>query len=167
MDQTSSQNLRRRMRWKCRSDGKGGTMKPSHPSHRPWKSPKNGDYHIPTARQLRRYTDISIGLATLSFLMSSNIRIRPMHGANSTRSTWCALRSLRPKLWPGSALSMLLPGRPRPTVPLVAGWFRRRASPAGSAAGRSRPEAPGSRSLASLSGSSGPGRPAALWPARG
>src|ERR1700678_1711545 len=72
MDQTSSQNLRRRMRWKCRSDGKRGTMRPSHSSHRPWKSPKNGDYHIPTARQLRRYTDISNGRITLSFLMSSN-----------------------------------------------------------------------------------------------
>jgi len=26
-------------------------MRPSHPFHRPWKSPKSGDYHIPTARR--------------------------------------------------------------------------------------------------------------------
>jgi hypothetical protein len=28
-------------------------MKLSHSSHSPWKSPKSGDYHIPTARRLR------------------------------------------------------------------------------------------------------------------
>jgi hypothetical protein len=61
-------------------------MKPSHPSHRPWKSPKNGDYHIPTARQLRRYTDISIGLATLSFLMSSNIHRGASAAAEADRN---------------------------------------------------------------------------------
>src|ERR1035438_3905793 len=48
-------------------------MRPSHPSHRPWKSPSAVIPHIPTARRLRRYTDISIGLDTLSFLKSSNI----------------------------------------------------------------------------------------------
>jgi len=44
----------------------------SHPSHSPWKSPKSGDYHIPTARRLRRYTDISNGRTTLSFLSGAN-----------------------------------------------------------------------------------------------
>ncbi len=47
-------------------------MRPSHPFHRPWKSPSAVISHIPTARRLRRYTDISIGLVPLSFLMSSN-----------------------------------------------------------------------------------------------
>ena len=47
-------------------------MRPSHPFHRPWKSPSAVISHIPTARRLRRYTDISIGLVPLSFLMSRN-----------------------------------------------------------------------------------------------
>jgi hypothetical protein len=60
--------------WKCRPDGKRGKHKAvSHASHSPWKSPKNGDYHIPTARRrLRSYTDISIRHAIETFLSGGN-----------------------------------------------------------------------------------------------
>ena len=44
MGQTTMRITGRKQRWKCRSDGKHGTIELSHASHSPWKSPKNGDF---------------------------------------------------------------------------------------------------------------------------
>ena len=37
----------RKQRWKCRSDGKHGTIKLSHASHTPWKSQKKRFHTLP------------------------------------------------------------------------------------------------------------------------
>jgi hypothetical protein len=51
MDQISSQNQRRRMRWKCRSDGKGGTMRPSTLPTDLGNRQRTAISHISTARR--------------------------------------------------------------------------------------------------------------------
>lgn len=74
--------------WKCRSDGKRGKRDDEAVLFPPLPTDLGNRQratisHIPTARRLRSYTDISKERMTLSFLSSSNIRCRRSSEADS------------------------------------------------------------------------------------
>jgi len=50
-------------------------------SHRPWKSPQNGDFTHYHRTAATAYTDISNGRITLSFLLSANKQVNRTGGA--------------------------------------------------------------------------------------